>query len=42
VGVGRDYTLYAQVDGIVHFSTGRGDRKYIRVEPVTNEAVAQR
>jgi large subunit ribosomal protein L27 len=40
VGVGRDYTLYAQVDGIVHFSTGRGGRKFIRVEPLAQQAVS--
>jgi large subunit ribosomal protein L27 len=40
VGVGRDYTLYAKVDGVVHFSTGRGGRKFIRVEPVAQEAAA--
>jgi large subunit ribosomal protein L27 len=40
VGVGRDYTLYAKVDGVVHFSTGRGGRKFIRVEPVVQEAAA--
>ena len=33
VGVGRDYTLYAEVDGVVQFAIGRGGRKYIRVEP---------
>jgi large subunit ribosomal protein L27 len=40
VGVGRDYTLYARVDGIVHFSTGRGGRKFIRVEPLAEQAVS--
>jgi large subunit ribosomal protein L27 len=40
VGLGRDYTLYARIDGIVHFSTGRGGRRLIRVEPVAQEAVS--
>ncbi|MGH8058782.1 MAG: 50S ribosomal protein L27 [Candidatus Entotheonellia bacterium] len=38
VGVGRDYTLYAEIDGIVHFATKRGGRKYIRIEPRVLEA----
>ena len=33
VGVGRDHTLYALVDGIVKFSHSR-DRKLINIEPV--------
>jgi large subunit ribosomal protein L27 len=37
VGIGRDYTLYAKVDGIVQFKTGRGGRRYLRVEPVSPE-----
>ncbi len=34
VALGRDYTLYAKVDGIVRFETIRGDRKRISVLPV--------
>ena len=41
VGVGRDFTLYAKVDGIVQFKTGRGGRRYLRVEPVAREATPQ-
>jgi large subunit ribosomal protein L27 len=37
VGLGRDYTLYAKIDGIVQFSTGRGRNRYIRVEPLGPE-----
>lgn len=34
VGVGRDYTLYAKVDGVVTFERiGRGKRRRISVEP---------
>ena len=40
VGVGRDYTLYAKVDGIVHFATKRGGRKYVRVDPLPQAATA--
>jgi hypothetical protein len=33
VGIGKDHTLYAQVDGIVRFSRDEKiNRKYIRVE----------
>ncbi len=38
VGLGRDYTLYAKIDGIVHFKTGRGGHRYIRVEPLAPQA----
>ena len=33
VGLGRDYTIYSKVDGIVHFETGMGGRKSISVIP---------
>jgi large subunit ribosomal protein L27 len=35
VGLGRDYTLYAKVDGIVHFTNSRSGRRSIRIEPAT-------
>ena len=31
VGVGRDYTLFALKDGVVHYSRAR-DQSYVRVE----------
>jgi large subunit ribosomal protein L27 len=31
VGVGRDYTLFALKDGVVHYSRSR-DQSYVRVE----------
>ncbi|MCS7259934.1 MAG: 50S ribosomal protein L27 [Anaerolineae bacterium] len=34
VGVGKDYTLFATIDGIVRFETVRGDRKRVSVYPV--------
>jgi large subunit ribosomal protein L27 len=36
VGTGRDFTLFALVDGTVHFSVGgaRG-RRSVRIEPVS-------
>ncbi len=33
VGMGRDYTLYAKVDGTVKFTRKRGDRRVISVTP---------
>jgi large subunit ribosomal protein L27 len=33
VGMGRDYTLYAKVDGTVKYSRRRGDRRVISVVP---------
>lgn len=38
VGRGRDDTLFALTDGIVHFRTRRGGRKFVSVIP---EAVAE-
>jgi large subunit ribosomal protein L27 len=35
VGLGRDFTLYAKINGIVRFTSGRGGRRYIRIEPDT-------
>ena len=40
VGVGRDYTLYATVDGVVHFATKRGGHKYVRIDPLPQAATA--
>lgn len=34
VGVGRDHTLFATIDGIVRFETVRGDRKRVNVYPL--------
>lgn len=32
VGIGRDHTLYALVDGRVSFSTGFKNRRYVHVD----------
>ena len=37
VGMGRDYTLFALVDGVVKFETLR-NRKHVSVYPVTSAA----
>ena len=33
VGLGKDYTIYATVDGFVKFEHGRGGRQFISVYP---------
>ena len=40
VGMGRDHTLYALVDGTVAFSTKKG-RNYININPVEVAAEEQ-
>lgn len=37
VGLGRDHTLFALVDGTVRFRKGRQDRSYVHVDPITAE-----
>jgi len=34
VGVGRDYTLFATIDGFVKFENARGGRKRVSVYPL--------
>ena len=34
VSVGKDYTLFATVDGVVEFRKGRQDRTFVSVNPV--------
>jgi large subunit ribosomal protein L27 len=38
VGLGRDHTLFALVEGEVHFHTGTGGRTVISVVPAPAEA----
>jgi large subunit ribosomal protein L27 len=33
VGVGKDHTIFALIDGQVAFRTGRGDRTFVSIEP---------
>lgn len=33
VGMGRDYTLYARVDGVVKYEPYRGDKRRVRIDP---------
>jgi large subunit ribosomal protein L27 len=34
VGIGRDHTLFALVDGKVVFKKGRDDRSFVSIQPV--------
>ena len=34
VGIGKDHTLFALVDGQVVFKKGRKERSYVSIEPV--------
>ena len=38
VGMGKDYTLFALIDGVVVFTTGKEGRKFINVKPVEASA----
>lgn len=41
VGVGKDYTLFALVDGTVTFDVRGGGRKYVSVVPSETAAAAE-
>ncbi len=41
VALGRDYTVYATIDGVVKFEPIRGDRRRISVYPVEAEKAEQ-
>ena len=34
VGVGKDFTIFATIDGVVEFKKSRGDKTYISVNAV--------
>lgn len=38
VGIGKDHTLYALVEGVVEFKKKRSDRSFVSVLPVTETA----
>ncbi len=40
VGIGKDHTLFALVDGTVLFRKGRAERSFVSVVPATTEAAA--
>ncbi|HPD64906.1 MAG TPA: 50S ribosomal protein L27 [Bacteroidia bacterium] len=37
VGIGKDHTLFAKIDGMVKFRKKRNDKSYVSVEPLTTE-----
>jgi len=37
VGMGKDHTLFALIDGTVKFQKGRKDRSFVSVEPGASE-----
>ena len=38
VGVGRDYTIFAKVDGVVKFHSGLKGRQYVSIIPAAKAA----
>ncbi len=38
VGVGRDFTIFATVDGVVEFKKSKGDKTYISINTVEASA----
>jgi large subunit ribosomal protein L27 len=38
VGIGKDHTLYALVDGIVTFHRSKGDKSYVSIQEVVAQA----
>ena len=41
VGMGKDHTLFALVDGIVEFKKTRQDRSYVSVSPIESAEAAE-
>lgn len=40
VGLGRDYTIYALIDGVTKYEAYRGDKRRVSVEPIAVEVAA--
>lgn len=40
IGMGKDHTLFALVDGTVRFKRGRNDRSYVSIIPIQETAEA--
>ena len=36
VGIGKDHTLFAKIDGTVKFTKKRDNKSYVSIEPVEN------
>jgi large subunit ribosomal protein L27 len=41
VGIGKDHTIYALVDGFVEFRKSKEDRSYISVKPLEKKPVVE-
>ncbi|MDR2413430.1 MAG: 50S ribosomal protein L27 [Odoribacteraceae bacterium] len=41
VGMGKDHTLFALVDGIVVFKRKRDDKSYVSIEQIAEETIAE-
>ena len=41
VGVGKDFTLFAEIDGVVEYEVVRDDRKRVNVLPVVEAPVPE-
>lgn len=39
MGMGKDHTLFALVDGTVSFRKGRNDKRFVSIIPTVNEEV---
>lgn len=40
VGIGKDHTLFAMIDGLVEFRKKRDERSYVSIRPLTEETLA--
>jgi len=40
VGLGRDHTLFALIEGTVRFQKGRQDRSYVHIDPIAEPVEA--
>ena len=38
VGMGRDHTLFAKIDGVVEFRRHKNERVFVSIKPVTAQA----
>ena len=36
VGIGKDHTLFAKIDGMVKFTKKRDNKSYVSIQPVEN------
>jgi large subunit ribosomal protein L27 len=40
VGMGRDFTLYAKIDGVTKYESYRGDKRRVSIEPFATAEMA--